>query len=248
MLRFAGDEAPPNSQPLDGAPTHRRGLRRLSPVAGRVRRGVARRATNGGTARRHARPVPKTTPARRDARETVPANAFEAAAGALRSTAPMLRGFPARALRLRRCTADRVGRDRAPLTPVSPEHKVPEVGLVTATSSTTSSGSASTRSVRRTASRIRRLPADRLQAATAPKRERSRRAIRRSRTVFDAPVLDRRFGSVAEHRTTNASLARRRRGARRGASAPIVRGSLLALNASHFYGARLERLAGEDDR
>jgi hypothetical protein len=91
MLRFAGDEAPPNSQPLDGAPTRRRGLRRLAPVARRVRRGVARRATNGGTARRHARPVPKTTPARRDARETVPANAFEAAAGALRSTAPMLR-------------------------------------------------------------------------------------------------------------------------------------------------------------
>jgi hypothetical protein len=42
MLQFAGDEAPPNSQPLDGAPAHRRRLRRLSRVAGRVRRGVAR--------------------------------------------------------------------------------------------------------------------------------------------------------------------------------------------------------------
>jgi hypothetical protein len=31
----------------------------------------------------------------------------------------------------------RVGRDRAPLTTVSPEHKVPEVGQATAASSTT---------------------------------------------------------------------------------------------------------------
>jgi catalase len=30
-------------------------------------------------------------------------------------------------------------------------------------------------------------------------------AIRRSRTAFDAPVLDRSFGSMAEQRTTNAS-------------------------------------------
>src|SRR3954453_3208781 len=40
--------------------------------------------------------------------------------------------------------------------------------------------------------------------STAPKRERSRVAIRRSRTVFDAPALDRSFGSMAEQRTTNA--------------------------------------------
>src|SRR3954471_20457743 len=40
--------------------------------------------------------------------------------------------------------------------------------------------------------------------STAPKRERSRVAIRRSRTVFDAPVLDRSFGSMADQRTTNA--------------------------------------------
>jgi hypothetical protein len=39
MLQFAGDDAPPNSQQLDGAPAHRR---RQSRVAGRVRRGVAR--------------------------------------------------------------------------------------------------------------------------------------------------------------------------------------------------------------
>jgi hypothetical protein len=38
--------------------------------------------------------------------------------------------------------------------------------------------------------------------STAPRRERSRLAIRRSRTVFDAPVLDRSFGSMAEQRTT----------------------------------------------
>jgi hypothetical protein len=83
-----------------------------------------------------------------------------------------------------------------------------------------------------------------------PERERSRMAIRRSRTVFDAPVLDRRFGSVAEHRTTNASLARRRRGARRrGASAPIVRGSLLALTpCPTSTGLASSGLAGEDGR
>ena len=38
-----------------------------------------------------------------------------------------------------------------------------------------------------------------LEAATARGHERSRRAIRRSRTAFGAPVLDRRFGSVDEH-------------------------------------------------
>ena len=45
-------------------------------------------------------------------------------------------------------------------------------------------------------------------AATAPKRERSRVAIRRSRTVFDAPRLHRSFGCMAERRTTNASGVR----------------------------------------
>jgi hypothetical protein len=42
MLQFAGDEAASNSQQLDGGRAHRRRLRRLSRVAGRVRRGVAR--------------------------------------------------------------------------------------------------------------------------------------------------------------------------------------------------------------
>ena len=41
-----------------------------------------------------------------------------------------------------------------------------------------------------------------------PTRERSRVAIRRSRTAFDAPVPDRSFGSMAEQRTTNASGVR----------------------------------------
>jgi hypothetical protein len=52
MLPFEGDEAPPNSQPLDGAPARRR-LRRLSRVAGRsaeVWHAYKHRAAPGRTA------------------------------------------------------------------------------------------------------------------------------------------------------------------------------------------------------